>query len=382
MDTATIGETKTVELATGTLHLDVAHGPRIDDLCDFAARANPKRGFLIVSKVLGRHLPARPAQMRATMSRLADQIDPNLPGPIVFLGMAETATALGQGVFNAYVEQTGRDWVSYLQTSRQEMPGATTITSFEEGHSHATTHMVQIASATMSFHVRNAASLVIVDDESSTGNTFLAAAKAMAAVMPNLQVIQTVCITDWSGGRYLDQMPKPATAVSLLAGQMSWTKGADHKSPDLPAGSNEAGIAPATAMNSRGGITEAEKAERLFANSETGERVLVLGDGEHSYEALLIAEEIEMQGGIAAVQCITRSPALLGHAMQSVSLFDDSYGSGAPCYLYNILGHRPDRIIIAAENVANQREMAMNALKQLGSSIPVELFECRYDGDA
>lgn len=382
MDTATIGETKTVELATGTLHLDVERGPRIDDLCDFAARANPKRGFLIVSKVLGRHLPARPAQMRETMSRLADQLDPNLPGPIVFLGMAETATALGQGVFKAYVEKTGREWAGYLQTSRQEMPGATTIASFEEGHSHATTHMVQIASATMSFHVRNAASLVIVDDESSTGNTFLAAAKAMAAVMPNLQVIQTVCITDWSGGRYLEEMPKPATAVSLLAGQMSWTKGANHEAPALPAGSNEAGIAPATAMNSRGGLMEEEKAERLFASAEAGERVLVLGDGEHSYEALRIAEEIETQGGIAAVQCITRSPALLGHAMRSVSMFDDSYGSGAPCFLYNILSHQPDRIIIAAEISCNQAQMARDALEQLGADVPIELVHCRYGDDA
>ncbi|MEE3155098.1 MAG: phosphoribosyltransferase domain-containing protein [Pseudomonadota bacterium] len=382
MDTATISETRTVELATGTLRLDVEHGPRIDDLCDFAARANPKRGFLIVSKVLGRHMPARPAQMRDTMARLAEQLDPTLPGPIMFLGMAETATALGQGVFNAYVDQTGREWVSYIQTSRQEMPGASLLTSFEEGHSHATTHMVQIDSATMPFQVRNAASLVIVDDESSTGNTFLAAAKAMAAVMPNLQVIQTVCITDWSGGRYLRDMPKPATAVSRLAGQMSWTKGAEHQAPALPKGSNEAGMAPATAMNSRGGIMEEEKAARPFACAAAGERVLVLGDGEHSYEALRIAEEIEQQGGIAAVQCITRSPALLGHAMQSVSLFDDSYGSGAPCYLYNILGHQPDRIIIAAEKVGNQREMAMRALEKLGASIPVELFECRYDGDA
>src|SRR3546814_3785959 len=45
---------------------------------------------------------------------------------------------------------------------------------------------------------------------------------------------------------------------------------------------------------------------------EPNERILVLGEGEHSYEALLVAEEIEQKGGVAAVQCITRSPALLG----------------------------------------------------------------------
>src|SRR3546814_1124395 len=68
------------------------------------------------------------------------------------------------------------------------------------------------------------------------------------------------------------------------------------------------------------------------------ERILVLGEGEHSYEALLVAEEIEQKGGVAAVQCITRSPALLGFAMDTKSTFSDSYGSGAPCFLYNKIG--------------------------------------------
>jgi hypothetical protein len=106
--------------------------------------------------------------------------------------------------------------------------------------------------------------------------------------------------------------------------------------------------------------------------------VLVLGDGEHSYEALCIAEEVEASGGVAAVQCITRSPALLGHAMRSVSHFDDSYGSGAACYLYNMLAHCPDRIVIAAENIGNQREVAQRALAELGASISVDLVACRY----
>src|SRR3546814_5665769 len=45
-------------LPTGTLELTTEENVDLDAFCDFAARANPKRGFLIVSKVLGRHLPA------------------------------------------------------------------------------------------------------------------------------------------------------------------------------------------------------------------------------------------------------------------------------------------------------------------------------------
>jgi hypothetical protein len=60
--------------------------------------------------------------MRKVMSDLAQQIPADLPEPIVFLGMAETATALGQGIFTAYLECARRSEVAYLQTSRQKMP--------------------------------------------------------------------------------------------------------------------------------------------------------------------------------------------------------------------------------------------------------------------
>ncbi|ARU15920.1 phosphoribosyltransferase domain-containing protein [Croceicoccus marinus] len=382
MDIALKGETRTIELRTGTLKLTADNGPPIGDLCRFAARANPKRGFLIVSKVLGRHLPARPTAMRRTMRDLADQLEADLPGPVVFLGMAETATALGQGVFAAYQERTEREFLIYLQTSRQRMPEAHVLAEFEEGHSHATTHMIQIAHPCISPLIRQARTLVIIDDESSTGNTFLAAAEAMRTVMPQLERIETVCITDWSGGDYLAKMPLPAQRHSILSGRMEWTPSANAPMATLAAGSNKPGSVPAGAMQSRGGLMQEERAERKIEAVARGERILVLGEGEHSYEALLIAETIERQGGIAAVQCITRSPALEGHAMRSISNFEDSYGSGAPCFLYNILSHQPDRIIIAAEISCNQAQMARDALEQLGADVPIELVHCRYGDDA
>src|SRR3546814_5484099 len=85
---------------------DLEHAAELDAFCDFAARANPKRGFLIVSKVLGRHLPASPNAIRGAMDELGQKLPADLPGPIVFLGMAETATALGQGVFAAYLDRS------------------------------------------------------------------------------------------------------------------------------------------------------------------------------------------------------------------------------------------------------------------------------------
>ncbi|WP_303713907.1 TRSP domain-containing protein [Brevundimonas naejangsanensis] len=83
-----------------------------------------------------------------------------------------------------------------------------------------------------------------------------------------------------------------------------------------------------------------------------------------------------------AVQCITRSPVLQGHAIKSKSRFTDSYGSGAPCFLYNILSHHPDLVIIVSEIDGNQITETRAALKELGSSIPVYQLSCTYSRNA
>ncbi|OHD09235.1 phosphoribosyltransferase domain-containing protein [Sphingopyxis sp. RIFCSPHIGHO2_12_FULL_65_19] len=370
----------TVDLSTGTLDLFVDGDADLEAFCDVAARANPRRGFLIVSRVLGRHLPARPGAMRAAMDGLAARVGSDLPGPVVFLGMAETATALGQGCFAAWqARHPGADAV-YLQSSRQRVAGAEVAARFEEGHSHATSHLVQIADPAIRARVAEARALVIVDDECSTGATFVAAATALLGAMPRLERIETCCITDWSDGSYLDAMPRPAAARAIVSGRMRWSAATAAPPAELAAGSNAPGAAPDAGMKSRTGLLHPERARRAAVAAAPGERVLVLGEGEHSYEALLVAEEIERQGGIAAVQCITRSPALIGGAMASKSTFRDSYDSGAPCFLYNMLAHAPDRVVIVTERPADQRAEAAAALADLGSSVPVDVVACLYAG--
>lgn len=369
---------KQIVLPTGTLDLTIDHGPDIDELCAFAARANPKRGFLIVSKVLGRHIPARPTAMRKTMEALAASLSPDLPKPLVFLGMAETATALGQGVFAAFQARNPDVACLYLQTSRQHVAGLTPIATFEEGHSHATSHLVQVEDSAMLNFISKARTLIVVDDECSTGNTFISAAVAMLTVMPNVAQVETCCITDWSGGKYLAGMPAPTRAHSVLSGSMAWEPNPDAAVQPLAQGSNGAGNAPETGMRSRCGLWQPEAALRPAVECQPGCRVLVLGDGEHSYEALRIAEEVEAQGGIAAVQSITRTPAIVGHAMRTRSEFKDTYGSTAPTFLYNMLEHDPCRVIIAAEIEAGQLQDTHAALARLGTSLQVELTLCRY----
>ena len=91
---------KTLTLSRGTLSLDyhITGDYQLNDLLGFAERINPKRAFLFVSKVLGRHIPVAPHTMRQAFSDLAHLIPDDLPQPIVVIGMAETAVGLSAGV--------------------------------------------------------------------------------------------------------------------------------------------------------------------------------------------------------------------------------------------------------------------------------------------
>ena len=59
-------DTRVIELPTGRLDIAIEEAVwPLDRLCAFAARENPRRGFLVVSRVLGRHLPTPPQVIRA-----------------------------------------------------------------------------------------------------------------------------------------------------------------------------------------------------------------------------------------------------------------------------------------------------------------------------
>ncbi|MFZ3481776.1 phosphoribosyltransferase domain-containing protein [Sphingomonas sp. 3-13AW] len=345
-----------VPLLSGNLHLSI-HSHHEDwplqRLSDFGARANPKRGFLIVSKVLGRHIPACPSDFRQAMNDLSDMLPSQLPGPVLIVGMAETATALGQGVHAGYVGGTGRDDVYYVQSTRQ-VDWNTPLLAFEEAHSHATSHLIlQPRTAEMREVYRTARTLIIVDDECSTGNTFLESATALLKVMPAVQRIETAVLTDWSGGEYLDRMPRPATRHYLLAGKLTWTPDPEAVArAALAASSNGHGKAPKSGTPARYGIRDPHEGvppQRELLYDLTGRRVLVLGECEFTYPALLLAEKLADAGNDVRIQAITRSPVMEGGAIGDTAHFDDPYGSGAPCFLYNALTPTYDDVVVVSE---------------------------------
>jgi hypothetical protein len=341
------------ELPTGRLKLNITKNKSrmdISDICSIASRQNPKRGFLIVSKLIGRHIPTKPKIMRTVMHDLAKQIRPDLPGPVLFIGMAETAVGLGQGVHAAWGNITGRSDSYFIQTTRQTHEDMQVWFTVEEGHSHASTHLVHVPSDLEI--IINAKSLVIVDDECSTGTTFQKVAEEVKKKIPHIEEILEVAVTDWAPGK--------ENRVSLVEGSLEWTS--YEYSEQVPGESaNNHGKTETERSYARLGYKNYPrlKISDVPWNVE-GKKVTVVADGEASYNALLVAEYLEKMGADTVVQSITRSPAHVCDVLETRAVLSDSYESGATCYSYNLMAHKPDYIVIVTEQQKNQKsEIAM-----------------------
>ncbi len=348
-------------LATGVIDIRLRGGSSddwpLERLCSFAARRNAKRGFLIVSKVLGRHLPTTPREMLASFEALASRLlreEPDLPGPVLFIGMAETAICLGQGTHAAYRRLSGRSDTLYLHTTRQQIAG-NLVTTFQEPHSHASAHLLYAPQADAHDALFAAArSLVLVDDEISTGTTLVNLAQAISPHLPLLERLHTVALTDWSGNaEYRPAMPYPCGATNLLTGQLTW-RGDTAAEPAAPA------VASANALGrmerhrnfGRLGIQFDPPEVAGWADSlqaSPGQRFLILGTGEFTYAPYLVAKALEDAGHEVEVQATTRSPIHIGGAISCALTFADNYETGVPNYLYNVEPEPGRRIVICHE---------------------------------
>ncbi|MGZ8201583.1 MAG: phosphoribosyltransferase domain-containing protein, partial [Methylosarcina sp.] len=119
-----MSKTLSIELDTGTLHLELTPGRiPIHRLLGFASRVSSKRKFLLVSKVLGKHYPVSPKLMSWSYRTLArSALTSGIAGGSLWIGMAETATGLGYGVFEAALRE-GVENALFMQTTRYHLEG-------------------------------------------------------------------------------------------------------------------------------------------------------------------------------------------------------------------------------------------------------------------
>lgn len=351
----------THRLPTGTLTLNTS-----DDsgaLLSVQARNNPKRGFLFVSKVLGKHLAVPLADMQKSYAQLVDKLAVLEDGAVLVIGMAETATQLGYGVWDELQQRDNARICFYLHTTRYKT--SSDARGFEESHSHAPSQWIQGLDNPLLGSVR---SVVLVDDELSTGKTFEALEKVVRQALPKVEQVQWACLTDFRPDVY-----RTKDAVSLLQGEWAfeWGQTPSH----VPAGEGQA-VDPAhlpVDFGRRIPLTRAREQHLLrkaWARMEeelpyrsVGQEVLVLGSGEFMPFAFKMAQWFERQGKDVLFQATTRSPAM----MERVELGTDHYNEGVGQYLYNYDRTKFDSVFLFLET--DVRECAEELSHALGAHV-------------
>ncbi|NJP68117.1 phosphoribosyltransferase [Streptomyces spiramenti] len=163
------------------------HGGELPALVGLALRENPRRAHLLVSRVLGKHIPQRPHLVHGTGVELGRRARALLGAEAehaVVLGYAETATGLGHSVADGLGARC-------LHSTRRAVTGAHHAGGFEEEHSHATSHLLLPEDPRL---LVGGGPLVLVDDELSTGRTVRNTVMALHRTAPRSRyVVVTLC---------------------------------------------------------------------------------------------------------------------------------------------------------------------------------------------
>lgn len=135
------------------------------DLVRIAKRENnPKRGYLVVNPLQGKHIPVSPSRALELFSALADTFTYDYRDErLLLVGFAETATAIGaQAAICANAK--------YIQTTREAIPGVEYL-FFSEEHSHATEQ--KLVKDDIDAAADKIDRIIFIEDEVTTGKTIL-----------------------------------------------------------------------------------------------------------------------------------------------------------------------------------------------------------------
>ncbi|MBN3493962.1 phosphoribosyltransferase domain-containing protein [Vibrio neptunius] len=340
------------KIRNGTLNVSVKQQTvPLDELLSFASRENPKRGFLFVSKVLGKHLPVKPKEMRASYDMLIEPLDEDCPTFVV--GMAETATGLGAGVADSLAKKQSAS-VYYQHTTRTDAPEPIWFT-LDEAHSHAVDHIFYQPKSELLPQITSCQRLVLVDDEISTGRTLKLLGDKLLDKLPNLKQVVIVSLVNWLDETSKQQFEDWFTSVkftSLLEGSFEFDADSN-LALKLPDNVDKA-LSKANSRKDLGRFAIEMPFQGDIPRVDISKPIAVVGDGEHLYLPFLIAEQAEQQGGDVVFQSTSRSPIMLGDAIETKRAFRIDERS-VEHYIYNFDDH--ERAAVHLIEDESQREI-------------------------
>lgn len=399
-----------------------------------AARINKKRSFLFVSKVLGKHTPIEPrmgmligALLANRYLEMADREKTGLREKLVSLfnngsdrfeeqpfvdeqinpviiGFAETATALGHAFYQFFQK------ADFFHTTREKLVEIEPVITFEEEHSHATSHRCYIDESLLN----NQREVILVDDEMTTGKTAINIIRSIQKQFPR-ERYTVVSILDWRSEENQllykeleEELKITIQSVCLLKGFMKAIGSPDieHRTPSPPRDSSVSqtvekivlhDIFPehTTAFNYSSISLEGEvksipyvkETGRFGINSETnhkwnqsmegvgrylssyrsGGSTLCLGTGEFMYMPMRIASYM---GNGVSYHSTTRSPIYVENRQSYGAAFGLSFPNPDDWkvnqYVYNIPPNVYDDLFVFFERAVSEEELQpfLNELKK------------------
>ncbi|MFN2746530.1 MULTISPECIES: phosphoribosyltransferase family protein [Bacillus] len=385
-------------------------------LFEMAARVNKKRGFLFVSKILGKHIPVHPLKPLIASGLLAmehaertsgslidgkaalvsglleedhelvkmaydllkkQRIKPAAP-PLV-IGFAETATALGHGVFDCL------EGASFIHTTREALKDIESALVFEEEHSHAVDQRCYTDGPVF----ESDRPVILVDDEITTGKTALNIIRDIQKKHPRREYA-VLSLLDWRSSEHKEAFRKAEAALgvtitttSLLSGSVVFkgetldrshydyhphSDGGDlsirhidvgEEFTALPFAAEKTGRASFVKETGRFGISDHDqqaveeacrKAGSRLQALRKGKRALCLGTGEFMYLPMKIAA---FMGEGVSYQSTTRSPIHPSdrdqYAVKNGFCFPSPEDEDIRHYVYNLPKRGYDEVFIFVE---------------------------------
>ncbi|WP_436866147.1 phosphoribosyltransferase family protein [Bacillus fungorum] len=408
------------------VHIEIRDNPynlALDNLFQMAARINKKRSFLFVSTILGKHLPVKPVVALASGHALAarymeilhntfhpfqkevsslissefDDIPEKilhyqypLQEEVLFIGFAETATALGHSMFQCFQN------AKYVHTTRESIPELKSVITFEEEHSHATSHRCYVDKS----FFQNNNPIVLVDDEMTTGKTALNIIRSIQQQFPR-EEYTIASLLDWRSNtnrRQFKQLEEELQikihVISLLEGSIHTTGQPlniaktdiqiEETKPDFKKHTLTCPTLPYTSnyikYTGRFGISAYEQkhihsftqeAGKMLQRKRIGKRTLCLGTGEFMYIPMKIAAEM---GENILYQSTTRSPIHpvsndVNYAIHNHFSYPSPEDSTITNYFYNISPHDYDEVFVFMERDLGEEALSP-LLQQLQTVIP------------
>jgi hypothetical protein len=337
-------------IQAGILDMSFSGGEeRLDSLIDFASRENPKRGFLFVSKVLGKHIPVDPGVMRAIYNELADLCC--VDDSVYVVGMSETATGLGAGVADSISRKNRECEVFYQHTTRHILDCPTWFT-LKEAHSHAVDHIMYQPNDEVYLGVMSVKKLILVDDEITTGRTLFLLASLIKDKITSINEVVIITLANWmnkDNTKKFDDLGVSIKFVQLMKGRFTFMPDPEFK-VRLPENiDNDVCKAKSRDDLGRTGLKMPYELDCIEVTSNKSlQPVVIVGTGEHLYYPFLLAERLAEKVDVV-FQSTTRSPILRGDAVKRKIRFDIE--NGKVNFIYNLPKDR--KVLVVSENETN-----------------------------